>query len=107
MCVRVECTCLTSLSQEAVLAAAEDHDLSEFDADGDGYLDALTFLHSGQAAEAGDDDCWGAVRCRFRFSLFRCLLKEVLSAILFEQHLHWHLPFAIAVWHMVFAAFAI
>mmetsp|Transcript_32863 Transcript_32863/g.36787 ORF Transcript_32863/g.36787 Transcript_32863/m.36787 type:complete len:110 (-) Transcript_32863:391-720(-) len=34
-------------------------DFSHYDGDGDGYVDTITFLHSGYGAEHGGTDCKG------------------------------------------------
>ena len=64
-CLRISCP------QEAVELAGADYDLADFDEDGDGNIDALTFLHSGQGAElSGSDDCWGTVRFWFMQAIY-------------------------------------
>ncbi len=54
---------LTSLTWDAItagLAAADPLvDFSQFDVDGDGWIDAITFLHSGYGAEWGGTDQYG------------------------------------------------
>lgn len=44
---------------EALDIAAQTIDIADFDADGDGIIDGITFLHSGQGGENGGTDCWG------------------------------------------------
>jgi len=57
---------LTSKTWEALKDALsqldQTVDFSQYDADGDGYIDSITFIHSGYAAEWGQTDVYGAVQ---------------------------------------------